>query len=262
MTPPSADPDAAAWRGTVALAGRETRRVLSLWTQTLLPAVVTGLLFLAVFGGAFGTRLSVADHVSYARFLLPGLLVMTAASQAFANCATSLFQAKNEGYIDDLLTSPLSGRQLAVGYLAGGVLRGWLAAGLLAAAAWPTAGGASHPLYAVAALAITGLLFAGLGLITGLWADTFDQHAFVANLVVTPLTLVAGVFYRAEQLHEPWSTLTRLDPLFYLVATTRTGLVGLHEAPIASALALSTAASVGVLILAATLLDRGWRIKP
>ena len=29
-------------RGTLALAGRETRRVLSLWTQTILPGLVTG----------------------------------------------------------------------------------------------------------------------------------------------------------------------------------------------------------------------------
>lgn len=55
------------WRATWALATREMRRVLSLWTQTLLPPVVTGLIFLAVFGGALGTRLHSIDGVRYVR---------------------------------------------------------------------------------------------------------------------------------------------------------------------------------------------------
>ena len=56
------------------------------------------------------------------------MLVMTVAVQAFANNSTSLFQAKNEGYIEDLLTSPLRPWQLAAGYMTGGLLRGWLSA--------------------------------------------------------------------------------------------------------------------------------------
>ena len=45
-------------RGTLALADREVRRVLSLWTQTILPPVVTAALFLAVFGGVLGDRIA------------------------------------------------------------------------------------------------------------------------------------------------------------------------------------------------------------
>ena len=83
-------------RGTVALAGRETRRVLSLWTQTILPPILTAILFLAVFGGALAHRIHRIEGVPYLSFILPGLLVMTVAGQAFANSSTSLFQAKNE----------------------------------------------------------------------------------------------------------------------------------------------------------------------
>jgi ABC-2 type transport system permease protein len=83
-------------RAMWALASREMRRVLTLWTQTLLRPVLAGVIFLAVFGGALGDRLQVAD-IDYLRFILPGLLVMTVVAQAFANNSTSLFQAKNEG---------------------------------------------------------------------------------------------------------------------------------------------------------------------
>lgn len=67
--------------------------------------MLTALVFLAVFGGALGDRIREIEGIPYLEFILPGLLVMTVASQAFANNSTSLFQAKSEGYIEDVLTS-------------------------------------------------------------------------------------------------------------------------------------------------------------
>jgi ABC-2 type transport system permease protein len=249
-------------RGTVALTGRETRRVVSLWTQTILPPVVTAGLFLAVFGGALGGRIHHVDGLPYVSFILPGLLVMTVAGQAFANCATSVFQAKNEGYIEDVLTSPLRPRQLTLSYLSGGVLRGLLAGVMVAAVALPFAHEGAQPALAALALVLTGLVFASLGVITGIWAESFDQQAFIANIVITPLALLGGVFYAAHTLGKPWATLTRIDPLYYLVDATRTGLTGTHESPAAISLALTAAVALVAFLTATTLLSRGWRIKP
>ena len=114
----------------------------------------------------------------------------------------------------------------------------------------------------VIALALTAAVFGALGVITGLYAPTHDQHAFAANLVITPLALVAGVFYSVERLSEPWSTLTRLDPLYYLVDATRFGLTGVHEEPMAISLPLAAAVSVAVVTVAVTLVRRGWRLIP
>jgi len=258
----SADLRTISRRATWALAAREMRRVLSLWTQTLLPPVITGLIFLAVFGGALGARLHSIDGVRYVRFILPGLLVMTVASGAFANNSTSLFQAKNEGYIEDLLTSPLRPWQLAAGYMTGGLLRGWLSATLLALVASPFAGAPTHPLILIAALALTGLMFAALGVITGVWAETFDQHAFIANLIITPLALLGGVFYAAHRLAQPWRTLTQIDPLYYLADATRYGHAGIHEAPTAASLLVALAAVVAAYATATAVIARGWRLKP
>jgi ABC-2 type transport system permease protein len=238
------------------------RRVLGLWTQTLLPPVVTGLIFLAIFGGALGGRLHEVAGVPYVRFIIPGLLVMTVAGQAFANNSTSLFQAKNEGYIEDVLTSPLRAWQLVAAYMTGGLLRGWLSALMLALSASPFAGAPSDPLLLVVALLLTGLVFAALGVITGMWADTFDQHAFIANLVITPLALLGGVFYATDRLAQPWRVLTRADPLYYLVDATRQGWADLHEASVAAALLVAVAVAVGVFALAMALVERGWRLKP
>jgi ABC-2 type transport system permease protein len=249
-------------RATLALAGRETRRVVSLWTQTIAPPVLSALLFLAVFGGALGSRIREIEGMDYPAFILPGLLVMTVASQSFHNNATSLYQAKSEGYIEDVLTSPLRPWQLALAYVWGGFVRSLVAAGIVAVLAFPFAGGLERPSIAVVALVLAAFVFSTLGVITGIWAETFDQQALFANLVVTPLALVAGVFYSAGTLPEPWATLTRLDPLYYLVDATRAGFTGFHETSVAASLAVATAVAVAVFVVAATLLARGWRLKP
>lgn len=249
-------------RAALALAGRETRRVLSLWSQTILPPVVTGAIFLAVFGGALGDRLDAASDIPYVQFILPGLLVMTVAVQSFANNSTSLFQAKNEGYIEDVLTSPMRNWQLVAAYMTGGLLRGWLAAAVLAALTVPFLDDVPNPGVAVLALLLTGIVFSALGVITGMWADTFDQHAFIANILITPLALFGGVFYSAERLEQPWASLTRIDPLYYLVDATRQGITGLNDASATAALLVTAVVGAATYAVAVGLLSRGWRLKP
>jgi ABC-2 type transport system permease protein len=249
-------------RGTTALAEREVRRVLSLWTQTILPPALTATLFLAVFGGALGRRIDEVEGVPYTTFILPGLLVMAVAGPAFSNASTSLFQAKSEGYVDDLLTSPLVGRHLVAAFVSGSLVRSLAAAAIATVAAAPFIEPIESPAVAVVALFLTGIVFSALGVVTGVWAETFDQHSFIANIVIAPLALVGGVFYSARTLDEPWSTLTRIDPLYYLVDAARGGFTGVHEAPVWISLAVAAAVACGALVAAAALIDGGWRLKP
>ncbi len=224
--------------------------------------VVTASLFLAIFGGVLGERIREVGGVDYLAFILPGLLVMTTASQAAANASTSVFQAKNEGYIEDVLTAPLRPWQLVSAYMAGAVARALVAAAVIAAIAAPFAGGVAHPLHAAAALVLTSLLFAAVGTSVGVWADTFDQHSFVTALVITPLALLGGVFYSVRTLGEPWATLTRLDPIYYLVDAARFGFTGFHESAPAAALAVVAVAAAVAVTGSALLVGRGWRLKP
>jgi ABC-2 type transport system permease protein len=236
--------------------------VLSLWTQTILPPVVTALLFLAVFGGALGSRIQQVEGLDYLPFILPGLLVMSTVGPAIANASTSLYQARSEGYIEDVLTSPLRPWQIVASYVAGSLVRAWAAALVVVLVAAPFTSGVANPAAGAAALALAGLVFASLGVIVGIAAETFDQHAFVANLIVTPLAVLAGVFYSARTLDEPWQTATRLDPLYYLVDAARYGFTGVHEAPVSLSLGVTAAVAAGVFATAVTLLGRGWRLKP
>ncbi len=80
--------------------------------------------------------------------------------------------------------------------------------------------------------------------------------------MITPLALLGGVFYSARTLSEPWATLTRVDPLYYLVDATRKGLTGFNETTVWVAVVAAAAVAAAVFLVAATVIARGWRLKP
>ncbi|HYZ70600.1 MAG TPA: hypothetical protein VE528_02975 [Thermoleophilaceae bacterium] len=70
---------AAAHRGLLALSGRETARVLKLWTQTIAAPILSSALFIVVFGLSLGDRIRAIDGVPYDQFIVPGLIAMSMA---------------------------------------------------------------------------------------------------------------------------------------------------------------------------------------
>ena len=47
------------------------------------------------------------------------------------------------------------------------------------------------------------VLFASLGLVVGIYAETWDHTTFVTNIVILPLAFVGGVFYSVDVLPRP-----------------------------------------------------------
>jgi ABC-2 type transport system permease protein len=248
----SATAPAHRWRGVAALAEREVLRVLRLWTQTIAPPVVSAVLFIVVFGVALGTSIRVIDGVPYERFIVPGLVMMAASTSAFGNNATSIYQARNDGFIEDPASSPMGPSQLLAGYLAGGVVRGLVIGGLTLAAArafvdYPV----DDPLVLAAALVGASVAFAALGTVVGLHSTGWEQQNVVGNLVIAPLAFLGGVFYSIDALAEPWRSLTHADPIFYMVVAARHGTLGGSEVPVGLSLGIT-------LGLAAAMLAWAW----
>ena len=217
-------------RGVGALAEREVLRVLRLWTQTIAPPIVAAVLFIVVFGVALGSQIRLIDGVPYEQFIVPGLVLMGVATSAFGNNATSIFQARNDGFIEDPASSPMTASQLLLGYLAGGVVRSLLIGVLTLLAArvfvdFPV----EHPAVLAAALVGTSFAFSSLGTVVGLYSTGWDQQNVVGNLVIQPLVFLGGVFYSIEALGQPWRGLTHADPIFYMVVAARHGMLGTSD---------------------------------
>src|SRR5205085_1883805 len=106
--------------GLVWLIKRETLRVSKLWTQTVLAPIVSSSLFIVVFGLSLGGRIKEIDGFPYKQFIVPGLIVMAMVQAAYSNNSSTVFQARSDRYINDVLASPMRPWQMNLGFNVGG----------------------------------------------------------------------------------------------------------------------------------------------
>lgn len=250
-------------RGLLALARREVARVTKLWTQTIVAPVVSSALFILVFGLSLGERIRQIDGFGYDVFIVPGLLAMTMAQAAYNNNSATVFQARFDRYLHDVLAAPMRHWEVNLALNSGGAVRALLiGAGLVAVAVPLTGVPVREPLVLAAALAILLVLFCTLGTVVGVYAQTWDHTSFINNLVILPLAFLGGVFYSIDSLPSPWKELSHVNPLFYLVSAVRHGFLGEGDVPVALALGVSAAMAFVTAAWSARMFRTGKKLKP
>lgn len=244
------------------LCKRETLRVSKLWTQTVLAPVVSSILFILVFGLSLGGRIKQVGGVDYEVFIVPGLITMGMVQAAYSNNASTIFQARFDRYVNDVLSAPMRPWQMSFGFTVGGIVRA-LAIGvsLLVLAFLLVDVPVRHPFELALAMALGLVLFASLGLVVGIYAETFDHTSFIQNIVILPLTFVGGVFYSIDILPSPWHELSHFNPIFYLVNAVRYGFLGESDVSIWLSLAVTAALAVPAYAWAQHLFTTGKRLK-
>jgi ABC-2 type transport system permease protein len=244
------------------LSKREVLRVSKLWTQTVLASVVSSILFILVFGLSLGGRIKQIGDVDYEVFIVPGLIAMGMVQAAYANNASTIFQARSDRYVNDVLSAPMRPWQMTLGYVVGGVFRA-LAIGvaLLVLSVLLVHVPIERPFALLAAVALLLVLFAALGVVVGIYAETWDHTTFIANIVILPLTFVGGVFYSVDVLSSPWHELSHVNPIFYLVNAVRFGFLGESDVSIWLSLGVMAALAAPVYAWAQYLFTTGKRLK-
>jgi ABC-2 type transport system permease protein len=248
--------------GVRTLFAKEVRRFMRVPGQTLLSPIVTTTLYFVVFGWSLGSRLQTVAGVPYARFIVPGLVTLGVISNAYLNSASSLFVMKIQGTIVDLLVSPLSYAEVLSGFVGAAVLRGMLVGGVM----WAVAGlftgfELAHPVLAIVLLLLVAVAFAALGLITAIWANSFEQVNFFPTFFITPLTFLGGVFYSASMLPASLRRFTLANPVFYVVDSVRFSMLGISDAPPAAGMALLAGLAIAALAVAYALLRAGYKLR-
>jgi ABC-2 type transport system permease protein len=238
---------------------REVRRMLRIWTQTLIPPAITMTLYFVIFGTLIGRRIgTIEGGFTYMQYIVPGLVMMSIINNCYSNITSSFFGSKFGRYVEELLASPMPSWVVLTGYVAGAVLRGLLVGIIvLAIALLFTSLRLAHPLVAVTTVLLGATIFSLAGFINAMFAKKFDDIAIVPTFVLTPLTYLGGVFYSVNMLGEPWHTISLVNPILYMVNAFRYGILGVGDVPIWIAY-LVMCAFVAVLGgIALTLLHRG-----
>jgi ABC-2 type transport system permease protein len=246
----------------LALVRREVNRFLKIKRQTVGAPLLETFLYISVFGAALGSRIDELHGFDYVVFVVPGLIMMAWAMNAFANNASSILQQKFQRAIDDQLSSPASPLELLLAFSFGGFLRGLIVAGLtFTAASLLVDVPVEHALVLLPALFLVGFFFAQLGVLIGVRAEQFDDVSFAQTFVLTPLIFLGGVFYSASLLPEPFQTLTHFNPVYYMIGLVRYGFLGYAETDIGLSLALLSLATFALFALNHRLFSRGYKLR-
>jgi len=251
------------WVGIRTLAEKEIGRFLNVYLQTIIAPVVTTFLFYVIFTLAFGGNAGRGiEGVPYMQFLVPGLIMMGMAQNAFANTASSIVIGKVQGNIIDVLMPPLAPWELLVGYMAGGIFRGMLIGFLSILILVPFIG---IPIDNIGIIALFGFLgtsmLALLGVVGGMWSDKFDHIAAVTNFIVMPMTFLSGTFYSIDRLPPLWRDIAHANPFFFMIDGFRAGFLGLSDMPIMIGIMVLLGVNIILWGIAHRMLKTGYKIK-
>jgi len=241
---------------------REVNRFMKIKKQTIGAPLLETFLYITIFGAALGSRIKHLHGIDYVLFVIPGLIMMAWSTNAFSNNSSSILQQKFQGAIQDQLSSPASPAELLLAFSLGGFMRGLIVATLTFLVSVVLVGlPVEHVLVLVPSLFLVGFFFSQLGVLIGVRAEQFDDVAFAQTFILQPLIFLGGVFYSAALLPQPWETLTRFDPIFYMINLVRYGFVGFTEVSIALSLLALTAATAALFLVNLRLFSRGYRLR-
>jgi ABC-2 type transport system permease protein len=250
------------YRAVQAIYVFEMSRAARTWMQSIVSPVISTSLYFVVFGAAIGARITEIEGVPYGAFIVPGLMMMTLLTQSVANAAFGIYFPKFTGTIYEILSAPVSGFEIALGYVGAAATKS-ITLGLIILA---TAGlfvplRLDHPLWMLAFLTLTGVTFSLLGFVIGIWADGFERLQVVPLLVITPLSFLGGSFYSIHVLPPVWQTIALFNPVVYLISGFRWSFYGIADVSVTVSLGMTAVFLAACLAVVWWIFRTGYKLK-
>jgi len=254
------------WRinlvGLWTIVRKESRRVVRIWVQTIVPPAITMTLYFIIFGSLVGSRIGQMDGVPYMTFIAPGLIMMAVITNSFANVVSSFFSSKLMLHLEEMLVAPLAHTTIVLGFVVGGIVRGLLVAALVVVVAlFFTDLTVAHPLITFTTILLTAVVFSLAGLFNAIFAKTFDDISIIPTFVLTPLTYLGGVFFSISLLPEFWQKVALANPILYMVNAFRYGMLGSSDIPIGVAYVIMCTFAVGLFAAVLLMLKHGSGVR-
>ena len=250
------------WIGLWTLTSREVGRFFSVYRQTIIPGLTSSILYIVIFGFTLEKRISTIDGIPYTIFIIPGLVMMNALTNATSNSASSMLQMKLLGQLPDILQAPLSSFEISLAYIVGGTVRGTVN-GLLILLVGITLGGMtiSQPLLTIGFIFIVSWAFSCIGLVLGQMAESWDQLATMQNFFLTPLSFLGGIFYSIKMLPDWAQSLSLFNPIYYMINGLRFTILGISDSNPSHSFIIAILMTIIFTIASIKLMESGKKIK-
>ena len=215
----------------ITISRKEVVRILRIWKQTLLPPVITQILYFLIFGAFIGSQIPGYEEIGgYMAFIVPGLVMMSVINNSFQNVVASFYGAKFQRNIEELLISPTPNWIILAGYIFGGIFRGLTVGAIVLAISSIFVRPQIDNIFIVFGFAfLTASLFALAGFFNSLFAKSFDDVTIIPTFVLVPLTYLGGVFYSLDRLPEFWQNVSKFNPIIYMIDGFRYGFYSIND---------------------------------
>ena len=208
------------------------RRNSLVWRKLAIPSILGNLadpmLYMLGLGYGLGAMLSDVGGMSYIAFLAAG-------TGCSSTMMTGSFEAMLSGFSrmhvqrtwDAIMNAPVTLDDVLLGEAVWAASKALLSGTAVLLVAW-VLGLAQFPnaLWVIPIVFMTGLAFSGMGLIMTALSPSYDFFMYYFTLLITPMTLLSGVFFPLSQLPPFMQTAAQLLPLTHAVQLVRPLLVG------------------------------------
>jgi ABC-2 type transport system permease protein len=250
------------WRAVWAIYVFEMSRTGRTLAQSIVAPVVSTSLYFVVFGAAIGSRIDEIEGVSYGAFLVPGLIMMMILTQSTMNASFGIYFPRFIGTIYEILSAPVSFLEIVLGYVGAAATKSIILGLIVLATSFlfvPLT--IAHPVWMLAFLVLTAVMFSLLGFIIGIWADSFEKLQIIPLLIITPLTFLGGSFYSLSLLPPVWQTITLFNPIVYLISGFRWSFFELADVAVGISIAFTLAFLAVCLVIVWWMFRTGYKLK-
>ena len=208
------------------------RRNFLVWRKLVVSSVLSNLadplILLFGLGYGLGALLPSVEGMSYIAFFAAGTLCSaTMFTASFESMFSGFSRMHGQKTWDAILYAPLTIDDVVAGEVIWAASKAWLSgATVLAVAA--VIGLAASPLVILTlpVAFLVGLAFAAIGIIMCVLAKNWDFFSFYMTLIMTPMTMISGVFFPADQLPRPVHVFAQALPLYHGVELVRPLVAG------------------------------------
>jgi ABC-2 type transport system permease protein len=240
------------------LSRKEVVRILRIWTQTILPPAITMTLYFVIFGNLIGKRIGQMDGFDYMSFIVPGLVMMSVITNSYGNIVSSFFGAKFSRHIEEMLVSPMPNWVILFGHVVGALSRGLLVGSIVTVISlFFTEIHIYNIWIVISTVILTSIVFALAGFVNACLATKFDDIAIIPAFILTPLTYLGGVFYSISLLPPVWQSISKFNPVLYMVNAFRYGFLGVSDVNIFTAYTIILSFVVILTIICLYMLKKG-----
>ena len=213
---------------------KEVLRFSRIWKQTLIPPVITNILYFIIFGNLIGRRIGNIENFSYTDFIFPGLLLMSVITHSYTNTVSSLYISKYHRYIEELLVSPIENYTILAGFITGGIIRGLSVGVVVILAAQFFVTFTVHNIFLMlAVILLSSTLFSNQ------LPKVLVSRVLILNVIptfiMTPLTYLGGIFFSISMLPGIWQEIALINPILYLINALRFSMLGISDVSVSFA---------------------------